>query len=169
MARKIEPRPELQTAAAGECSAADQLQELAPNLAITIAGRAIVIREYGAFEGFEVAAQASGLMASIVESARDGDFNWARMRTLIGRHRDEVLAISARAADVEPDWVKGLGREQLEEFFSAWFGVNASFFVHEVLATLRDELMRKALAKAGTTSSSGSLTSGSGTSTALAG
>lgn len=169
MARRVEPRPDPPTPAAGDPPAADALSELVPDLPITIAGRAIVIREYGAFEGFEVAAQAAGLMASIVDSAREGEFNWTRMRRLIGQHSDEVLAIAARAADVEPAWVKGLNRDQLDEFLSAWFGVNAGFFAHEVVATLKDELMRKALAKAGTTSSPASPPSASATSTASAG
>jgi hypothetical protein len=169
VARRIEKQqPQV---AAGESPAAAQLAELVPNLAISIAGRDLVIREYGAFEGLEVAAQAAGLMADIVAIARTRELTWSEMRRLLGKHSSEALVIAARAADIEPDWVKGLGREDLEQFLSAWFGVNVGFFVHEVLATLRDEAARRdmAAALAGTKSSPDSPPAASATSSGSGG
>lgn len=165
MARKIEPRPDPQTSAAGDSPAAEQLAELVPNLSITVAGRDLVIREYGAFEGLEVAAQASAFMDDMVALGRAGDLTWTRVRRLLGKHPDATLAIAARAADVEPEWVRGLGRADLDLFLSSWFGVNAGFFVHEVVAAMQDAMMQAALSKAGTTSSSASPTPASATST----
>lgn len=169
MARRLQ-QPSQQPAA-GDTPAAAQMAELVPKLAITIAGRDVVIREYGAFEGLEVAAQAAALVADMVAVARSqGELTWPEMRRLIGKHADVTAAIAARAADVEPGWVRGLKRNDLEQFLSAWFGVNVGFFVHEVLAVLQDEAVRRQLATrlAGTTSSPASPPSGSATSSASA-
>lgn len=166
MARRLPPQ---QQAAAGDTPAADQLAELVPNLPITIAGRDLVIREYGAFEGLEVAAQAAGLVSDMVAIGRVRELTWSEMRRLIGKHSGEALAIAARSADVEPDWVRGLNRQDLEQFLSAWFGVNVGFFVHEVLAQLQDEAVRKALAQAGTKSSPASQPAASATSSGSGG
>ena len=141
------PDAELQGAAAGE-SPADTAASIASDFATTIAGRAIVIREYAVFEGLAVAHRASALIADMHTLSSDGQLRYDRIRRLFGVHRAVTVAISAQSAGVEPAWVEGLGRVDLETFLAAWFGVNAAFFVQEVIAEMREERMRVVMAAA---------------------
>jgi hypothetical protein len=150
MARKIDK----QQAAAGEPSAAESLAVLDPNVSITLAGRAITVREYGFFEGLRVAAKAEAFIGDLHNMVRgDGEMRFDRIRHLFGVHEDAVVAIAAQAADVEPEWVRGLGKADIEIFLSTWFGVNAGFFVNEVVLQMREERQRAVMASRGPTSS----------------
>lgn len=143
MARKLDKAA---PAAAEQPSAAEQLQVLDPNLALTVAGRDIVIREYGFHEGLAVAHKASGFIADMQASCKDGSLRYTRIRRLFGVHADVVTAIAAQAADVEVDWVRALKGADAELFMSAWFSVQTGFFVGEVALELREEQHRAALA-----------------------
>lgn len=159
-----------QVNAAGPVPAAeaDTLGALHPDAPLTLSGRAVTVREYGFFEGLEVAHRASALIADMHQLCRDGVLRFDRVRRLFGKHRDVVLAIAAQAADVEPEWVEGLPRDEADLFLSIWFAVNADFFVHEVVVEIREE-RQLAATRAGTstgqTSSSASPTAASATST----
>lgn len=148
------PDAELQGAAAGE-SPADTAASIAPDFATTIAGRAIVIREYAVFEGLDVAHRASALIAAMHTLSGDGQLRYDRIRRLFGVHRAVTVAISAQSAGVEPEWVESLGRTDLETFLAAWFGVNAAFFVQEVIAEMREVRMRAAMAAVAAQASTG--------------
>lgn len=164
MAKKADkpaPKP-----AAGSDSAAEQLAVIQPDVEITVAGRAITVREYGFFDGLAAVSRAGGFVEDLVEVCRDGDFRYERIRPLFGRHADEVVVIVAQAAGVEPEWVEELNRTDAETLMSVWFSVNASFFVREAVVTLQQEVLRAALSSAGSTSSPGSPKPGSATSTA---
>jgi hypothetical protein len=149
MARKIDK----QQAAAGEPSAAESLAVLDPNVSITLADRAITVREYGFFEGLRVGAKAEGFIGDLHNMVRrDGELRFDRIRHLYGVHEDVVIAIAAQAADVEPEWVRSLGKVELETLLSTWFMVNAGFFAHEVMEVMREERHRAAMASRGPTS-----------------
>jgi hypothetical protein len=152
MARKVDRKAD---PSAADSSAAEQLGVLNPTLAITIAGRDIVVREYEFFDGLEVAQQAEAFIADMHRSCKQGGLRYTKVRRLFGVHRDVVTRIAARAAQVEIDWVRGLKGADAETFLSAWFSVNAGFFVHEVGMELREEQQLAALARSmgGTTSS----------------
>lgn len=152
--------------AAAENSSAAALAIISPDLPLTLAGRAIVVREYGFFEGLAVAHRAEGFIADMHNMCRGGELRYDRIRRLFGVHRDVVIEIAAQAADVEPEWVAALKGSDAESFMSAWFSVNASFFVHEVIVEMREERQRQALGSTGASSSSASLRPGSGTSIA---
>lgn len=164
MARKL-TRPAPKPAAESD-SAAAQLAAIKPDITVTVAGREVTVREYGFFEGLEVVARADGFIAALVDVCRDGDFRYEAIRPLFGKHADAVIAIAAQSAGVEPEWVRGLGRDDAETLLSVWFSVNAGFFVHEAVVTLRQDAVRAALASAGSTSSPASPTPASATSTA---
>lgn len=166
MARRIEPAA---PPAAGETPAAEQLAELHPELSLTIAGRPLVLREYGFYEGLEVAHKAQALIADMHQLCRDGALRFDRIRRLLGVHRQVVIPIAAQSAGVDPEWVAGLEGNDAETFLSAWFGVNAGFFVHEVVVEMREERVLAAMtAQAGPSSSPGSAPPDSATSTASA-
>lgn len=165
MARKVDKKA---PAAAEPSSAADDIAALQPDASLTIAGRRLTIREYGYFEGLKVAHQAAGFIADMHTMCADGDLRFARVRRLFGVHEAVVLAIAAQAADVEPEWVRGLAKADAETFMSTWFAVNVGFFVQEVVVEIKEERQRRWMASKSTGSSSGSPAPGSATSTASA-
>lgn len=134
MARKVEKKT---VAAAEPRSAADDLSALNPDVTLEIAGRKLTIREYPYFEGLEVAAIATGFLADIYEQCADGSLTYPRVRGLFAKHRDTVVSIAAQSANVEPEWVRGLGRQDAEYFMSTWFAVNVHFFVHELVVEIQ--------------------------------
>lgn len=153
MAKKVDPAA-TQPAAEPD-SAAAELAELSPNITLTLAGRQVTLREYGFFEGLDVAHRAAEFIADMHDQCRGGELRYDRIRRLFGKHADVVVPIAAQAADVEPEWVRGLGKNDAETFMSTWFAVNAGFFVHEVVVEMREERQRAAAAErlAGTSSS----------------
>ncbi|MEN5208027.1 DUF6631 family protein [Stenotrophomonas terrae] len=136
MANKVSKRTTKE--AAGDSPAA--LSELSPDITITVAGRNVTVREYGFFEGLDVAQRAVGLIADMRVMCEGGELNYTRIRRLFAQHRDLVVELAAQSADVEPGWVRGLesDRKGSALFFDTWFGVNSSFFMHEVVNEMRD-------------------------------
>lgn len=158
MAKKVTPATQ---AAAEPDSAAAELAELSPDITLTLADRQITVREYGFFEGLDVAHRSSAFIGDMHDQCRDGQLRYDRIRRLFGKHADVVVAIAAEAAGVEPEWVRSLGKDDAETFMSTWFAVNAGFFVHEVVVEMREERQREQLlagakGPAGTNSSSSS-------------
>jgi hypothetical protein len=150
MARKLEKKP---APAAEETSAADAIAALKPDANITVAGRAITVREYVYFDGLEVAHRAAGFIAALCALAKDGELRYATARRLFGVHRAEVIAIAAQAADVEPEWVAGLNPADAEFFMSTWFAVNIGFFVREVVVEIQEAARLRSMASSSTGSS----------------
>ncbi len=157
------------TAAAEVPSAAAALVEIKPDVTLTIAGRTVTIREYGFFEGLAVAHKAQPLIAAMFAMCQDGNLQYSRIRRLFGVHQDLVIEISAQAADVESEWVRGLEKNpsDAEIFLDSWFAVNSSFFVHEAVVEMREARQRAAMS-IGSMPSPGSPPPASATSTASA-
>jgi hypothetical protein len=164
MARKIEKTPA--PPAAESDSAAEVLAALKPEASLTLAGRAVVVREYGYFEGLEVAHRAAAFIADLLGMAKEGELRYSGARRLFGKHEAVVVAIAAQAADVEPEWVRALDRGDAETFMSTWFAVNVGFFVGEVVVELQEEARLRSMASRSTGSSSGSPEPASATSIA---
>ena len=70
MARRVDPKP---AAAAEDSSAAAALSEIKPDVTLVIGGRTVTIREYGFFEGLEVAHRAQPLIAAMFTMCQDGN------------------------------------------------------------------------------------------------
>lgn len=146
-------RQEDATPAAEDTSAAEQLQAIQGGLPLEIAGRAITIREYGFFEGLEVASRASALIDDMKALGSQGALRYAAIRRLFGKHHLMVVSIAAQSAGVEPAWIESLGDEDKDTFLSTWFGVHSSFFINEVIAEIREDALQAAIASTGTPSS----------------
>lgn len=129
-------------------AAADDLAILHPDRTLTLGGRAITLREYGFFEGLEIADRAAAFIADLILASDDGALRYAHVRRLFGRHRAVIPAIAAQAGDVEVAWLEALSPDDLELYLATWFAVNAAFFVREVLAELREEHLREAQLRA---------------------
>lgn len=156
------------TAAPGSSAAtsvADELGVLHPNVEIPIDGRRVRFREYGFFEGLEVAHRLTGFIDDMAKTI-GVDLRYDRVRRLFGVYRDQVIPAAALSAGVEPDWVLGLKGNSAELFMSTWFGVNAGFFVREAVVSMREQ--RPAPIPSGPTSSSALPVPGSATPTASA-
>jgi hypothetical protein len=158
MAMKIPAAPH---AADDTASAADDLAVLHPDRTLVIAGRTVTIREYGFFEGLEIADRASAFIADLVAASDACTLRYAQVRRLFGRHRAVIPAIAAQAGDVEVVWFEVLAPDDLELYLATWFAVNAAFFVREVLAEVREAQLLEAQplavgASAGANSSSDS-------------
>lgn len=143
MARKMPHTPPADAshtveAQAAEGRAAEQLAQLHPDRSLTLGGRAITIREYGFFEGLDVADRAGAFIDDLIVMSEDGRLRYAQVRRLFGRHRAVIPLVAAQAADVEVAWLLGLPEDEQELYMATWFAVNAGFFVREVLAELRE-------------------------------
>lgn len=134
----------LPAAPAPDTAAADDLAILHPDRTLVLGGRTIVLREYGFFEGLDVADRAAGFIADLIAASDDGALRYAHVRRLFGRHRAVIPAIAAQAGDVDVPWVEALSPDELELYLATWFAVNAAFFVREVLAELRETQLREA-------------------------
>ena len=119
-------------------SVADELALLHPDRTITVGGRSIMLREYGFFEGLDVADRASAFIADLVAASGEGTLRYAQVRRLFGRHRAVIPVIAAQAGDVEVGWLDTLAADELELYLATWFATNAAFFVREVLAEVRE-------------------------------
>ena len=148
MATKLPAAP-----AADAASAADDLAILHPDRTLVLGGRTIVLREYGFFEGLEVADRAAAFIADLIAASDEGALRYAQVRRLFGRHRAVIPVIAAQAGDVEVAWLEALPPDELELYLATWFAVNAAFFVREVLAELREAQLLAAGASAGAISS----------------
>jgi hypothetical protein len=167
MAHKVTKKPV--PAAAESDSAADAIAALKPDACITVAGRAITVREYAYFEGLEVAHRASAFIADLHALAQAGELRYAAARRLFGKHEAVVVEIAAKAADVEPEWLHGLKPADAEKFMSTWFTVNLPFFMREVVVEIQEAAIRlRATASRSTGSSSGLPAQGSATATSSA-
>ena len=150
MATKIPAAPKATHDAA---TAADELAVLHPDRTLPIGGRQVTIREYGFFEGLDVADRAAAFIADLVAASEDGTLRYTQVRRLFGRHRSVVPSIAAQAGDVDVAWLEALAPDDLEIYLATWFAVNAAFFVREVLAELREAQLLAAGASAGAISS----------------
>lgn len=139
--------------AAPAADAGDDLQALKGNSSLTVAGRDLVVREYEFYEGLEVAHRATALIAAMHAACSDGQLRYDRIRRLFGAHRDVVVPLIAQSTDVEVDWVMALPSADKEQLTSVWFGVNASFFVQEVVMDMIGAAQAAAMSSAGRTSS----------------
>ncbi len=158
MARKIPTPPQ---AAPDAASAADELAVLHPDRTLVIGGRPVVLREYGFFEGLDIADRASAFIADLIAASNDGSLRYAQVRRLFGRHRAVIPSIAAHAGDVEVAWLEALPPDELDLYLATWFAANAAFFVREVLAELREAQLLTAQRLAAGASAGASVSSGS--------
>lgn len=135
MARKI---GKSNASPAADPAAGEDLVALHPHVPLMLAGRAITIREYGFWEGLEVAGRATAFIADLVESCTSGTLRFAQVRRLFGKHKDVIVEIAAQSADVEPDWILSLDGQDAELFLTTWFTVNTRFFMREVVEEVRE-------------------------------
>ncbi len=119
------------------------LSALSPNSTIEVASESITVRHYGFFEGLEVLEKATAFMDAFKALAKSGEVTYARMRTLFGRHREEVQAMVAQSTGKSVEWVASLGPDDGEYVLATWFVVHVSFFVKEAVMEAQEQMARE--------------------------
>lgn len=122
-------------AAPSKGAASSDLEILHPEAQLILAGRPIVVREYGYVEGLRLLTWAKPFVDDL-QAAFDGATaapRAAAIEALLIRHVDLLSRMVAQAADVEPEWVEGLGQADGDLLTAVWWSVNAPFFCRRVL------------------------------------
>lgn len=128
---------------------------LFPERTATIAGVAVVMREYSFMESMKLHALITPLVEGMVGLLL-GDalpFDDA-LRPIFGDHADDVVTLIATACDQPREWVAGLGDEDGTQLRLLWWEVNGDFFGRRVRESL---VLHQLRASAGQTFSSSSL------------
>lgn len=141
MAKKIERRANV-AAGAKSSPAVDDLAVLHPDREVTIAGRRLVIHEYGFVEGLKLRAIAQPFIDALYtltggSGGRPPSFG--DIENMLVEHWEQVLPLVARAADVDVEWIEGLTDEDGYLLMQEWWLANAGFFIRRVVERLATE------------------------------
>lgn len=117
------------TSVATAAEGADDLSVLHPERRITIAGRAIVMREYGFVEGLRLMPLLEPIIADIEAIFTSGDTVQNSVPPLLATHADALVQLVATAADVDLEWVTSLSLDDGHELVWWWWIVNGPFCV----------------------------------------
>lgn len=130
----------------------DDLAILYPEREAPIAGRKVVMREYGFLEGLRLSPLTQPIIDAMASLAQGGSVpDLDALALVFAEHADAVVQLIAAACDQPVEWVAGLDDEPGRELLLLWWGVNAHFFGDRVLRALLGRAMKAA---AGLTSSS---------------
>jgi len=158
MAERAKPPAKRKQAASAADAGAQDLAVLNPDAPAKIAGRQLVMREYGFIEGMRLQNLYAPFVNDLYQVMRDSpDVPLHEVVELLGRHVDAVEELMAVAADVELDWVRGLADVDGMNLLYLWWNVNCPFFMRRVFDRRSAEVaVEKARAGAMSTPSSSS-------------
>lgn len=115
----------------------DDLAILYPERTATIAGKAVVMREFNFVEGMQLHALikplVEGMAGLLLADALPYD---DALRPIFGEHAAEVVQLIATACDQPVEWVTGLGDEDGNALRLLWWSVNGPFFGRRVRESL---------------------------------
>lgn len=112
---------------------ADDLQVLHPERSATIAGRKVVVREYGFIEGLGLRPKVQPLLDDLYAQISGGGVPvLEQILVMLGQHHQLIQELVATAADVEPEWVASLNQDDGYILLMMWWGANGPFFVRSV-------------------------------------
>jgi hypothetical protein len=120
---------------------ADDLAVLHPEREIFLAGRRVVIREYGFVEGLRIRTHAQPFLDALYALAgSEGRApSFTQVESLLADHSECVLSLIARAADVEVEWITGLSDSDGYLLMQEWWLVTSGFFIRRVVQRLATE------------------------------
>ncbi|MGH8039901.1 MAG: DUF6631 family protein [Stenotrophomonas sp.] len=159
MARKVD---RTKKPGAPKSGVPDDLDVLHPERSTVIAGREIMVREYGFIEGARLAPKIKPLTDDLHVLIADADVppGFDAISEVLASHIEVVLELIAIAANVEPEWVTGLNDQDGDFLALLWWQANASFFIRRVLRKAAQEKVARSLAGAGFTQPSSALDTG---------
>lgn len=136
MAKKLKPGELARSSqAAGDplTNVTNELDILHPDREAVIAGRKIILREYGFVEGLKIRALARPFTDALygLFDAQPPDFEL--ILDIVADHAETVLQLAAIAADVEQSWVDDLNDEDGNMLLLLWWGANGGFFTRQLM------------------------------------
>lgn len=141
--RAGEPEP----GTAPPSKAAQQLDVLHPEREVRIADRILVVREYGFVEGLQILPKAGPILDALkaYAAAGSGLARYSQIEQVFAEHTETMIELVAQAADVTPDFVRGLSDEDGFRLMQVWWLANQGFFLRrlvQALATARADAKR---------------------------
>lgn len=123
MAQKVAKRKPAAKDAAGDMAV------LQPDRRIPIAGREIVMREYGFFESLELLPLLEPILVDLEDQAKAGA-PWPGFESVppfLGNHSQVLVHLIAKAASIDLEWMRSLTSDQGYELVWWWWIVNGPF------------------------------------------
>lgn len=148
MARKVAKQPVAGALSKSASAAAKELEVLHPDREVVIAGRGVMVREYGFIEGAKLAPLIKPLTDALHGLIADADAppGFDAIAFVMAEHIDAVVQLVATAADVEPEWITGLSDQDGDFLMQVWWQTNAHFFIRRVLRKAAQEKVARRLA-----------------------
>lgn len=143
MAKKVN-KPRSKPAAPPDAAA--ELEILHPERTASIAGRNLTMREYGFVEGLKLRPVMQPLLDDLFQVATESAAlpDLESIMGILAAHHEAVIELMAQAADVEPDWVVGLGQQDGYHLMMLWWAVNGAFFINTVVQRMQAVMAVKA-------------------------
>lgn len=113
----------------------DDLEVLAPEQTVTVAGEPVTVRELTFGETLRHAREVGALTTALRDVFRPGVDRAAQVALIdatMTRHPDAVLALVAAATGREPAWIEALPSAEGELLVWAWWQVHLGFFVRRL-------------------------------------
>ena len=125
-----------------------------PHVSVTIAGRQLVMREYGFVEGLGLRPLMQPFLDDLYAIMKGaGVPELEAVIGVLGKHNDMVVTLMATSANVEESWIRSLPQRPGKLLLYVWWIVNGPFFVGEVTDRLQQErFVAQLKASAGQTS-----------------
>jgi hypothetical protein len=140
MARKVA------AAKAASAPGADDLEVLHPERQVTIAGRELVMREYGFVEGLKLRPLYAPLIEALKPVLAEGVLpELEQILDLLVGDADALPQLMATACDQPVEWVEALGHEHGHDLMLVWWGVNGPFFLRSAAGQLFSAKVRATL------------------------
>lgn len=125
MAKKVAKPQESAPNTAG----ADDLQILHPEVRVQVAGREVVVREYGFIEGLRLRPTVQPLLDDLYALMKGRSLELEQIIVVLGKHADLVAKLISIAADVDGDFLNSLTQRDGQLLMMAWWSVNGPFYL----------------------------------------
>jgi hypothetical protein len=130
--------------AANPKDGAGDLAILYPERHASIAGVAIIMREYSFAESLRHAGAIQAFTDAITGIALGGNLHdLDSLRLVFGEQSEHVMALIAVACDQPLAWVQALNAQDGEQLLMLWWGTNADFFLQRVLLSVQLRKLRE--------------------------
>ena len=120
------------SATPADTKGADDLEKLLPYRTVPIAGRKVTVREYGFLDGLLIKSAAKEVVDALAAVTGDQGIDSDDIEDVLDRHPEALIALMAKACDLEPDAVATLSDVEGALLKRAWWDLNAGFFVRRV-------------------------------------
>ncbi|CAD5107238.1 DUF6631 family protein [Zestomonas carbonaria] len=118
---------------------ADDLQVLHPEVSLQVAGRDLVVREYGFIEGLGLRPRIQPLLDDLYELIQAQKLELEQIIVTLGRHHALVAELVAIAADVDVAWLGTLNQWDGQRLLMTWWGVNGPFYLRSLVERAQAE------------------------------